>query len=348
MASGGEDFDVHVVKGKECRHCKRKPARIVVNYYAGTNSCRDCGAVFHEPVVDYSHEERRSIKNDDGNEKDHTRTSASVTMMQDEGLSTKIGKGGPRAFSSNAERRMQERKAKAISPVDRLLKDGYKLIYDMASALDLAATIIHTAKLTLRDFVQTKSKAGDGVEGGISLRPSSARNTNMPEHAATAVFLACKINNAPIPLAELSKRLQIRGKAFRAAFQNMQSVVEKEALRTKPSDYLDRYATSLRLPVPLVNVAKHVADATAQFDSLVSKQPRTICGAALLLVASYPGVHVDIEDIAVAICKTTGVKLATLGTTHKTFVNIQDQLLPPDFHGRVERGDFAAPAGPSS
>ncbi|KNC45960.1 uncharacterized protein AMSG_00075 [Thecamonas trahens ATCC 50062] len=333
MRKSADSFDIVIDRTRTCSNCKTSPANVVEDFDGGMLICRDCGMVFREAVLDYR-EERRSIKSDDGNEKDHSRSTATNNTLHTSGLGTVVGKVRGRAFMTKAEKQLKKRKQEAMPAIDRLLLQGNDCIRTYAEHLQVPPKITDIAQKQFKEFVEKMTPVGARAMGNeppvnaVNLKPIKNKNTNLPEYAAVALLWACRLEKVPRTLKELHKILKIKQKKIRAALKAYRNIAGlSDAAKTSHADYLGRYVSEVGMSHALIRVAQAAANNVKHIDELSGKRPQTISAGIIMLVATIANENISVDRITA----TTGVAATTVTKTHQTMVSHQEQLLPRDF-----------------
>jgi len=237
------DEDVPSDTTSNCPECGGQ-----VRTNAVETTCEDCGLVLDDSPIDHGPEWR--VFGDDEN--DPERTGAPITPTRhDRGISTEIGwkvDGNGNDLSSKKRTqlgrlRREHSRGRWRTKAERNLAQGLSEVRRVACALGVSDSVRDQACRLFR------SAQGEGLLPGRSIESM----------AAASVYAACRCNELPWTLGEISDVSRVT----RSRVENAYSVLDQElgipAVPPSPQRYVPRLASELGLSDEMRNLAEHLA-----------------------------------------------------------------------------------------
>jgi transcription initiation factor TFIIB len=200
--------------------------------------CDDCGLVISESEIDtgpewraYSAEENAKV----------ARTGAPMNQRShDLGLSTVISQTGrdihgnplPTKERNKFNRmRMLHRQSNLLRPGQRSLVQALTVLDRMSSVLGIPPRIRDEAALICRKALKKGMVRGRSIEGVV----------------AASIYAACRMNNVPRTLNEMSRVSNVDRKKLRKAYSAISRRIKLRVPLVKPEDYVSRFCSKLGL-----------------------------------------------------------------------------------------------------
>lgn len=186
---------------EECPECESTD--IVESWKDGTNVCRSCGYVVRQTLYDQG-KEWRTFAEDEGNNPNRAGPSANPLLEHEE--ATDVGKKrvrGEGGLALTVIRARKRQRQSAASKADRTMLEAISNIDKMCDRHSLTQTISDVAKELFKkyhDYLTLKVDQS-GIENMVRYRSLRASESN--EIAASSLFLACRLQNAPRSFKEV-------------------------------------------------------------------------------------------------------------------------------------------------
>ncbi|MEA3513969.1 MAG: transcription initiation factor IIB [Nanoarchaeota archaeon] len=270
---------------KKCPECGG--INLFINKEKGEVICKDCGLVVEDKMVDFGQEWRDF---DSDTSQRHRRTGAPMTYTQfDQGLGTEIGQksdiyglGGPERSRFLRLRKWQYRISTAI---ERNLKLALAELKRVSSYLKLPKSVEEEAARIYTLAVQRGLVRGRSMESVV----------------AGALYAACRRHEVPRTLDELSEASSIDKKEIGRTYRFVTRELGITVLPSNPSDYVARFASSLKLNAETQSKAVDILDAAQKAELTSGRGPTGIAAAALYVSALIHGekrTQREVADIA--------------------------------------------------
>jgi len=195
MNISGNVKEIDVEELTECPECESE--HIVRDYKRGEVTCRNCGLVVDDQVIDQGPEWRAF--DSEQNERRARGGAPMSVMVHDKGLSTDIGWGGRDINGNNVptknraqvyRMRKWQNRTRASNSADRNLAQALNELNRLASKIGLHRQVREEAAMLYRRAVQDNLVRGRSVEGV----------------AAAALYGACRRCEVPRTLTEITQR----------------------------------------------------------------------------------------------------------------------------------------------
>ena len=222
---------IEIVRCKECgsRNLEKDLTR-------GELTCKDCGLVLEENIVDPGAEWRSF----DEGEADKSRTGAPMNiMMHDKGLSTDIDwqnrDWSGKSLKSNSQMyrmRKWQKRARVNSSRERNLATALAELDKMAMQLDsLPRTVRQEAANVYKKTLEAGLIRGRSIQGA----------------AAASLYIACQLCGVPRTLDEVAQKLRLGRKEIGRTVRIIKRELKMKPMTTKPEQYIDRFCSDLQL-----------------------------------------------------------------------------------------------------
>lgn len=253
---------------KKCPECGG--INLIFNKERGEITCKDCGLVVEEKVIDFT-QEWREFEEEDSSMR---RAGAPSTYRKhDKGLGTSIGKSAD----------LYQLKGKQRDKYFRLKKWQHRI----------STAIERNLKLALSELKRVSSylKLPDSVEEEsariytLAVQRGLVRGRSMESVVAGALYAACRRHEVPRTLDELSEASGIDKKEIGRTYRFITRELGIRILPSNPVDYIPRFASALKLTAKSQSKAVEILE-TAQKKELTSGRGPTGIAAASLYVAA--------------------------------------------------------------
>ena len=274
------------------------------NREKGEVTCPDCGLVIEDKMIDFGKEWREF--GEDGNGEDNRRGGSPLTYTkEDMGLGTQVGTS---ADLSKFDRRTKQRfyrfrkwQNRVGSGLEHNLREALSEIRRISSNLNLPKTVEEEAA---RIYTLAAQR---GLVKGRSLE----------DVAAGAVYLACKINELPKTLDEIS---EVSGIEKNEVIKNSKFVSRELGIRVlpiNPSNYISKFASELRLSPKVQTVANSLILKAQKAGLTSGKSPKGVSASALYTSCLMCGEKRTQSQVA----DVTGVTEVTIRNGYKEFLD---------------------------
>lgn len=293
----------------ECPECGSK--NLYWNRAKGEVTCKSCGYVVEERLIDFS-QEWREFDSEQGESK--RRTGSPLTFTKhDKGLSTKIGKAGDLTKMTPSERRLYHRMRKwqtrISTPIERNLKFALAELKRIASFLDVPKIAEEDAAMIYRM----------AAEKGL------VRGRSMESVVAGALYAACRRHGVPRTLDEISNAFPLDKKEIGKTYRFICRELRIRILPTSPQDYIQRFASELKLNPKTVSKSIDIIKKANKLEITSGKGPMGIAAASLYvaaLLSDEKKTQREVADIA-------GVTEVTIRNRYKELLEklkLEDQI----------------------
>jgi len=277
----------------------------------GEVTCRECGLVVDEDVVDRGPEWRSFDGGDDDN---RSRVGAPTTnLMHDKGLSSVIGWQDKDAYGKRisgrkrrqlARLRKWDERFRARDDQERNLKQALGEVERMTSALGLPGNVGETAGVVYRRALADDLLRGRSIEAV----------------ATASVYAAARQAGVPRSLDEVATVSRVDRLRVQRAYRQVSRELGLEVPPTDPREYVERYASDLDLPSETARVARDLLDTAIEHNVHSGKSPTTMAGAAVYAAARLTNRSVTQEDVS----EVANVARVTIRSRYKELLEAQD------------------------
>jgi len=261
--------------------------------------CRKCGSVMEERLIDFSQEWREF----DFEQKESRRRAGSplTPTRHDKGVSTMVGMGADMKGLSVADRRKYLRIAKwqtrISTAIERNLKFALTDLRRSASVLKLPESV---EKEAARIYEQ-------------AARKGLVRGRSMESVVAGAIYAACRINNVPRTLGEISLAFGLDKKEIGKTYRFICRQLGIRILPTSPLDYIYRFSNELGLSPQTTTKAIEILKKALKKEITSGKGPMGIAAASLYVAALLTGEKKTQREVA----DVAGVTEVTIRNRYK-------------------------------
>ena len=294
---------------KKCPECAG--SSLSWNKERGEITCKDCGLVVEEKMVDFS-QEWREFDSEHGESR--RRSGAPMTYTQyDQGLGTEVGQKADllRLGGKNRNKffRLRKWQYRISTAIERNLKLALAELKRVSSFLKLPKSV---EEESARIYTMA-------VQRGL------VRGRSMESVVAGALYAACRRHDVPRTLDELSEASGIEKKEIGRTYRFVTREIGIRILPSNPVDYLARFASALKLSAETQSRAVEILE-KAQSSELTSGRGPTGIAAASLYVAALINnekrTQREVADIA-------GVTEVTIRNRYKELIkklNLSDKV----------------------
>jgi len=286
---------------KKCPECGG--INLFWNKEKGEIICRDCGLVVEDKMVDFGQEWREF----DGENADKMRrTGAPMSYTQfDQGLGTDVGKksdlyqlGGKAKNKFFRLRKWQQRISTAI---ERNLKLALSELKRVSSYLKLPSSV---EEESARIYT-------------LAVQKGLVRGRSMESVVAGALYAACRRHDVPRTLDELADASNIEKKEIGRTYRFITRELGIKILPSNPSDYIPRFASSLKLSAETQSKAVEIIESAQRIELTSGRGPTGIAAAALYVAALINGEKRTQREVA----DVAGVTEVTIRNRYKELLD---------------------------
>ena len=272
ITSWKKSNSVSVVPSEGGNMCSECGQNIFFDANRGHTVCEQCGLVHSENHID-SGPEWRAFNTEQ--KKNRTRTGAPMTLMiHDRGLSTMIdfrnkdifGKEIPAKMRGQIHRlRKWQSRIRVSDATERNLTFALSELDRMASNLDLQKNLREAAAKIYREAVEKHLIRGRSIEG----------------IAAASLYAACRRFQIPRTLNEIAEIARVDKKEIGRSFRFITKELFLHLNPTKPSDFLTRFISELRLSTECLKMARKILNEAERRGFTSGRAPVGLCAASI-------------------------------------------------------------------
>lgn len=253
---------------KKCPECESE--NISINKERGEVTCRDCGLVIEERMIDFGQEWREF---DDDQEK-RRRTGAPMTYTRfDRGLGTDIGQKGD----------IFQLKGKGMNKFFRLRKWQYRISTAIERNLKLALAELRRVASYLKLTKSVEEEAARIYT--MAVQRGLVRGRSMESVVAGALYAACRRHEVPRTLDELSEASGIDKKEVGRTYRFITRELGIRILPSNPVDYIPRFTSALKLSPETQSKAVEILELAEKSELTSGRGPTGIAAASLYVAA---------------------------------------------------------------
>ena len=287
---------------KKCPECGG--INLFWNKEKGEVICRDCGLVVEDKMVDFG-QEWREIDSDTAMRKRRVGAPMSYTQF-DRGLGTEIGfehdLGKFNSKDRNKFMRLRRWQYRISTAIERNLKMALAELKRVSSFLKLPKSVEEEASRIYTMAVQRGLVRGRSMESVVS----------------GALYAACRRNEVPRTLDEMSEASGIDKKEVGRTYRFITRELNVKILPSNPIDYMARFSSSLTLTPETHSRAIKILE-QARLNELTSgRGPTGIAAAALYIASLINGEKRTQREVA----DVAGVTEVTIRNRYKELVDI--------------------------
>jgi transcription initiation factor TFIIB len=234
--------------------------------------CEECGYVSKMDMVDHG-PEWRAFDQEEKEQKSRV-GSPTTQAMHDKGLTTTIDWKDKDAYGNmissekrNTMKRLRkwQERIRTKNSEERNLQFALSEIDRMASALGLPRNIRETASVIYRQALKKDLIRGRSIEGV----------------ASASVYAACRQENIPRSLEEITAASRVDKKEIGRTFRYVKKEIGLELEPVDPKKYVPRFCSKLDLDEEVQQKAKEIIDVTARNGLLSGKSPTGFAAASI-------------------------------------------------------------------
>lgn len=289
---------------KKCPECGSE--NLFSNRDRGETICRDCGLVLEDKMIDFS-QEWREFDSEQGESK--RRAGAPMTYTQyDQGLGTEVGQKTDLFQLGSKDRnkffRLRKWQYRISTAIERNLKLALAELKRVSSYLKLP-------KMVEEESARIYTLA---VQRGL------VRGRSMESVVAGSLYAACRRHDVPRTLDELSEASGIEKKEIGRTYRFITRELGIKILPSNPSDYIARFASSLKLSPEAQSHAVEILDIAQKQELTSGRGPTGIAAAALYVAALIHGEKRTQREVA----DVAGVTEVTIRNRYKELLDELD------------------------
>lgn len=289
---------------KKCPECGS--INLFFNKDKGEVICKDCGLVIDDKLIDFA-QEWREYEDDGNSNKRRTGTPMSYTQY-DQGLGTEIGKKGDLYKLDNSDRnkyfRLRKWQYRISTAIERNLKLALAELKRVSSYLKLPKSVDEESARIYTLAVQRGLVRGRSMESVV----------------AGALYAACRRNEVPRTLDELSEASGIEKKEIGRTYRFITRELQISILPSNPADYIARFSSSLNLTAETQSNAVEILEMAQKAELTSGRGPTGIAAAALYVSALIHGEKRTQREVA----DVAGVTEVTIRNRYKELLEKLD------------------------
>ncbi len=253
---------------KKCPECSN--TKLTFNKERGEVSCRSCGLVIEERMIDFGQEWREF----DSDKQSSRRTGAPMSYLKyDRGLGTDVGQKGDifqlKGKGKNKFFRLRKWQYRISTAIERNLKLALAELKRVASYLKLPQSVEEEAARIYTLAVQKNLVRGRSMESVV----------------AGALYAACRRHEVPRTLDELSEASGIDKKEIGRTYRFATRELGIRILPSNPIDYIPRFASALKLAPNTQSKAVEILEKAENSELTSGRGPTGIAAASLYVAA---------------------------------------------------------------
>jgi len=294
--------EVDIEELTECPECDS--GHIVRDYKRGEVTCRNCGLVVDDQVIDQGPEWRAF--DSEQNERRARGGAPMTVMIHDKGLSTDIGWGSRDIYGNNVptknrsqvyRMRKWQNRTRASNSADRNLAQALNELNRLASKIGLHRQVREEAAMLYRRAVQDNLVRGRSVEGV----------------AAAALYGACRRCEVPRTLSEITQASRASKKEVGRTYRYISRELKLNLQPASPAVYIIRFCRELELPGYVESAAINILNQAIEAELTSGRGPTGVAAAAIYIAS----VVYDQRKTQKTIADTVGVTEVTIRNRYK-------------------------------
>jgi transcription initiation factor TFIIB len=270
---------------KKCPECGS--TNIIINREKGEITCRDCGLVVEDKMIDPG-QDWRDFEDSGGESK--SRAGAPMTYTQyDRGLGTEVGKTADLSKLGARDRnkffRLRKWQYRISTAIERNLKLALAELKRISSYLKLPKSVEEEAAMIYTQAVQKGLVRGRSMESVV----------------AGTIYAACRRHEVPRTLDELSEASGIEKKEVGRTYRFIARELGISILPSNPIDYIARFCSSLKLSPETQSEAVEILEIAQKKELTSGRGPTGIAAAALYVSTLLHGekrTQREVADVA--------------------------------------------------
>ncbi|MBI3034616.1 transcription initiation factor IIB [Candidatus Woesearchaeota archaeon] len=270
---------------KKCPECGG--INLSWNKEKGEVSCKDCGLVVEDRMIDFG-QEWREFDSESGDKR--RRSGAPMTYTQyDQGLGTEVGMKADLSRLSGKSRnkifRLRKWQYRISTAIERNLKLALGELKRVASYLKLPRSVEEESARVYTLAVQRGLVRGRSMESVV----------------AGALYAACRRHEVPRTLDELAEASGIDKKEIGRTYRFVTRELGISILPSNPADYIPRFASALKLTAETQSRSIEILEQAQKAELTSGRGPTGIAAAALYVSALIHGekrTQREVADVA--------------------------------------------------
>ena len=253
---------------KKCPECGS--TNLKIDKEKGEVVCNSCGLVIEEKMVDFTQEWREF----EDKETSRRRVGQALTYTKyDKGLGTSIGQTGELFNLEGKERdkffRLRKWQYRVSTAIERNLKLALAELKRVSSLLNLPKSVDEEASRIYHLAVQRGLVRGRSMESVV----------------AGALYAACRRNEVPRTLDEISEASGIDKKEVGRTYRFITRELGIRIMPSDPVDYLPRFVSALKLSAETQSKAVEILKKAQKAELTSGRGPTGLAAAALYIAA---------------------------------------------------------------
>ncbi|MAG60735.1 hypothetical protein CL619_03015 [archaeon] len=285
---------------KECPDCGSKD--IHRNSDKGEVTCRECGLVLEDRMIDFG-QEWRSFDDDRGGDRRRTGAPSSQTSF-DQGMGTEIGTTSDyyKLGGSNKDKffRLRKWQYRISTAIERNLKVALAELKRVSSYLKLPKQVEEEAARIYR----------------LAVQKGLVRGRSMESVVAGALYAACRRHEVPRTLDEMGEASGIEKKEIGRTYRFITRELEISIRPSNPSDYIPRFASALKLSPETQSKSVEILEHARDIELTSGRGPTGIAAAALYVASLIHGEKRTQREVA----DVAGVTEVTIRNRYKELI----------------------------
>ena len=286
---------------KECPECAGKD--LYRDMEKGETTCRICGLVVEDKIVDFGQEWREFEDSGRGSTR---RTGAPSTYTQfDQGLGTEVGTTADfYKLAKGREKdkffRLRKWQYRISTAIERNLKVALAELKRVSSFLNLPKSVEEEAARIYTLAVQRGLVRGRSMESVV----------------AGALYAACRRHEVPRTLDEMGEASGIEKKEIGRTYRFVTRELDINILPSNPADYIPRFASALNLSPEIQSKAVEILEQARDIELTSGRGPTGIAAAALYVSSLLYGAKRTQREVA----DVAGVTEVTIRNRYKELI----------------------------
>eukprot|EP01088_Endostelium_zonatum_P012213 TRINITY_DN2639_c0_g1_i2.p1 TRINITY_DN2639_c0_g1~~TRINITY_DN2639_c0_g1_i2.p1 ORF type:complete len:327 (+),score=74.18 TRINITY_DN2639_c0_g1_i2:22-1002(+) len=286
-----------------CQNCGFPFDNFIEDFAHGDSVCPNCACVARDRLIDLT-AEKRSFRDATGTSGNDPSRTSKVDDNSPGSLSTSISAGrGAKGGVGIAV--LHNRVTKAAG--QQKLSDGYSLIEQYSSTLNVSQNVVAIARETFASFERKRTKT-------MRLKLDSLIGAIM--------HIACKKAGATRTFKDISGHIGVPSKHITEAYKNVKNILPNEKKNTSSvADLVPQICTDLGLPHKVRMLAQEVTIQAQKH--LEGKNPSTIAAVSIWLTAKEAGMEKSVKVVAEA----AHISHTTVRNVSKELINNQSSII---------------------
>lgn len=288
---------------KKCPECGNQ--NLIINEEKGEITCKECGLVIEDKMVDFGQEWREFGEGEPG----QRRGGAPLTYTQaDKGLATQVGITSDLSTLSGKDRqkfyRLQQWQRRVSTAIERNLRLALTEIKRISSNLNLPDSVEEEAA---RIYTMA-------VQKGL------VRGRSMEQVVAGTMYITCRRNDTPRTVEEISEMTGMDKKEVAKNARFVSRQLNIKVLPVSPVTYIARFASELMITPATQTKAVKLIEKAQKVGLTSGKSPKGIA-AASIYVSSLLNAERKTQS---KISEISGVTEVTIRNRYKELVKALD------------------------